>query len=886
MRRLTILLIPFVLFACQPKEAEVTEAQKAALAEAEVVKAEELQEDSKDVEVAKEGLKDELPMVCPPSTVLKDGQCLCNGAPLKLSDARSWLCVGEPGQFSDCPGDTWFCATVGGCKHGDAVCGFGGKLENGICSCWGADKAPDEVMLGDYRCQNDYWICDKKGGCGDAETACAYGETCFSPVAHCFGVELREDLAKYRCEDKLWTCRHSDGCRCGGELVPFGTHCRDSEAYCDIVRKPNKGNYKCVGACVPQLTASVYHWICQDFEGCPCGEGICGFGATCTDGECFCGEDDAPEAMAQYRCYSERALGVSHSEIESLGYWICNREAGCRCGDKLCTMGESCNDDGKCEMRDPDRPTYYEDFVYENEQWTCNITEGCRCGDTLCASDRACIEGQCTCRSDQDCVQSVCNNGRCDKAQTDMANAPKHPGYALENEAWICRNYRACVCGGDLCSDGAECREGKCFCGTDDSRSLANPATYNCKDEQWICEHIFGCICGSSFAPSGSICRDGQVYCGDTLVENGRGYHCHEVSGKTVLKCGASEQGGSCACGEHRCPPETICKDGQCYCDDNETPHLADANGYRYACRSNDFYCNQDACKCGDSDCGRGGRCKNDRCVCGPDDKTAPKDAASYACTESIYDYECDQDFEAAWRCKDEAGCACDDKRCGQNGICDADKNCRCGKSPAPTMNPEKYFCNYDSLWACNDKEGCAFSGGTCPYRHHLNRNKCITPPYLAEAALDAKRENERPEFCQGNKRPLTGDYECVDHAYGLGAAERVGWTCREDEGCTCGDDKNVDICRSSCVKTDDDGNCLTYTWYGQYLPICDGPRAVGSDNTNVDSCNDEGILRKPSSPGYSCHKGAWICTDALCTCRLAPCPKGHYCIGDSHCTL
>ncbi len=179
------------------------------------------------------------------------------------------------------------------CKCGNIGCGRGSRCDGGACVC-GNERSDVSTDL--YRCEGGLLKCIGTGGfdaCECGAVSCSVGANCIDrKTCACDGKtqtdEVRNAPEKWRCSDGQWRCasgsrNNAQGCGCADAAYAcgWGATCENGRCMCgNAVFEGDPATYECDAGRV----------VCGVSEGCPCGNSRCGYGATCRDGACFCGD--------------------------------------------------------------------------------------------------------------------------------------------------------------------------------------------------------------------------------------------------------------------------------------------------------------------------------------------------------------------------------------------------------------------------------------------------------------------------------------------------------------------------------------------------------------------------------------------------------------------
>ena len=565
---------------------------------------------------------------------------------------------------------------------------------------------------------------------------------------------------------------------------------------------------------------------------CPCGDGFCPQYAYCDGGECYCGDSNIGTKHGEFYC--EIRIGSTQTEwsIDYTHTIECRNPKGCdtadgkhhKNGDVLCTDLEL---DDFCEYAND-----YGDYAI------CDMhLKNCR---QLAKADKIAANPQ---KTDAEKANPT------DSGETDNPEAKESPEVKQTPEVEICRKgfmydemLQRCVYvingfahdknGKTLSSLAAEYSNAVFYQG---GTAMADP---NAPQRM---PYIRRCVEGDV--------QDDVCHCGDKNIDDLVTHDCAVVDGKGYEICALST---GCACGDVICPNTTACVDGQCV--DPITHQPMGPSLPAPACKDGAH------CACGTKTCSEGDFCYHDQCrehfyaslrdgkrrvfnldevfsyLLDDDNSTAEKifnysdylyldtEASEgyviYATPECKYDYrdnECGSDefcivtggpsgdecLRAEWgdpdiRCDLPGGCACGDSICAWGGICNDGK------------------CKYDYF-----------------YREH----------WFGRGTVDANGNGVCAETLLS---PQWGaDYEKSYLCTGL------GWMCRDNEGCTCGDTKcalgsvciHPGVCFDGvepCEKDlDDKGQCCN--------GVIDGQGECCASGVLVDShsCCESGVVGK-----------------------------------------
>lgn len=179
------------------------------------------------------------------------------------------------------------------CRCGNIGCGRGSRCNGGACVC-GNERSDVSTDL--YRCENGMLKCIGTGGfdaCECGAVSCSVGANCIDrKTCACGGKpqtkEVRNAPDQWRCADGQWRCasgsrNNARGCGCADapNACGWGATCENDRCMCgNAAFEGDPATYECDNGRV----------VCGVSEGCPCGEARCGYGAACRSGACFCGD--------------------------------------------------------------------------------------------------------------------------------------------------------------------------------------------------------------------------------------------------------------------------------------------------------------------------------------------------------------------------------------------------------------------------------------------------------------------------------------------------------------------------------------------------------------------------------------------------------------------
>ena len=268
--------------------------------------------------------------------------------------------------------------------------------------------------------------------------------------------------------------------------------------------KPKKGGSAeaAVPAEVPPPAPTGESVVCEEAEGCDCGETKCPMNATCTDGVCKCGNTLVESYYTGYACF-EIARGVY-----DLG---CTESEGCPCGKIKVYSNMGCSGSfGTCAgspvpgrglscRHKPYKNKFYSLGCFKDECDCFGETihkdevcppldcengfkptpQGCTCDGMKYVPDYACVPGKeqrlvsfcfapdgCQCGEDGHCPQeTVCRKGKCVDRYT-LHELPE--GFEIEYGLPTCRNEETCICSNKkgktkTCKVGQVCLNNYCY---------------------------------------------------------------------------------------------------------------------------------------------------------------------------------------------------------------------------------------------------------------------------------------------------------------------------------------------------------------------------------------------------------------------------------------
>ena len=390
------------------------------------------------------------------------GICMCgDNGPCpsnEICDGTDCLCGTNPtcADGLTCNGTKCICTENGDCGDGE-VCDIAGDCVPDPCDpnpCEGEETCNDGVCYcgagpscGNLTCSAALCICLANSDCGEGEKC--EGNFCVPDL--CFNVECPGDEF----------CNSEGNCSCGtGPPCPGSLTCVSTACVCIDNEDCGEG-YLCnnIGACEedqcygvscpgetcvegtcmcgagPSCTAPLTclnqdKCACSTNEDCgpgslcneafdcvpdPCFDNSCLENETCTDGDCFCGEN--PGCGAPFTCNGTECK--CSNDIDCGDGFYCDANFDCAldfCFDSPCNVGETCDRElGSCFCGDP------------VADMRCNIGERCDsgfcfCGSlTRCTGSQICIDFQCRCTIDSDCPlpNQICDNplgGDCETA--------------------------------------------------------------------------------------------------------------------------------------------------------------------------------------------------------------------------------------------------------------------------------------------------------------------------------------------------------------------------------------------------------------------------------------------------------------------------------------
>ena len=307
----------------------------------------------------------------------------------------------------------------------------------------------------------------------------------------------------------------SDDVKAGSDDVKGG---ENSEGGSGELRKPEAG------------AGAVAGTVCEEAEGCACGETTCPMNAVCTDGVCKCGDTLVESYYTGYICM-EIAKGVY-----DLG---CTESDGCPCGKVKVYANMGCSGKwGTCAgipvsgrglscRHKPHNGMMYSLGCFKDE---------CTCFGTTIHKDDICDPP--TCSNGFELTPQGCScNGLIDNG----TNSYKCVTGKEDKKISVCLKSDGCDCGEEqFCPIGSVCYHKKCV----DRATLKALPEEGYKIERGLpqCDSD-ECVCHKTKCKSGAFCLNGVCY-GDPYFRkiDGKVYYYHLFTKDPVADAGAKEK--------------------------------------------------------------------------------------------------------------------------------------------------------------------------------------------------------------------------------------------------------------------------------------------------------------------------------------------------------
>ena len=267
-------------------------------------------------------------------------------------------------------------------------------------------------------------------------------------------------------------------------------------------------NYVCDVFCTDGKCNHIARGLRCDQASCTCGSTNCMKGEICKDGQCLC--DDAPSLGADYTCKQRHPESPKQKHLSPKRDLVCQNPNGCKCGNTTCPANARC-DDNTCYCDQTFIPDNQSDFACTPAPTekqpnalalTCNagkcdcfgkkISKGETCHSPYCGRNFVLTDKGCTCNGElTDTSQYMCAT----------AKEAKHVRY--------CVNEKGCKCDQKTCPYMTVCQKGECV----DRISLKPiPAGYDISNGLPLCTSETGCACGKTTCENGKHCLNGTCY--------------------------------------------------------------------------------------------------------------------------------------------------------------------------------------------------------------------------------------------------------------------------------------------------------------------------------------------------------------------------------------
>ena len=724
----------------------------------------------------------------------------------------------------DCGEEKCMIQGTGTCREGKCYCGetWQGKDSSGY-TC---GKLDEYFSLDDESCKQypelcqkykDYvnktfYTCTSEKGCACGEHKCIQNSICMKDKCFCGDTEISDfkDLDKYICQpDNViindMICNDGNGCLCGEHKIVKGAVCRDNKQYCHNVLYDWLDEKQ-----VSQYICDEFHpmIICENENGCQCGSTICVEGAACMNNQCVCGDnaDIDPKLrphILQYICKD--------------GKYTCKLGNGCQCGEDLCIQGVTCNADGCLCSNKVARYEKYPDFICDYDLdyhpegvFRCEKEDGCKF-DTSPDNPK---EDEIT--SDEIARADDVDNNSVDDSKTDVDNPEE------EKTDYI----KACD-EGDSCDAEGECYYRENYNYTYYTKTLyynhqrigiegeEHKSCTDCDEFSYETEDVVG---SCAYLHTAFTCKKygGCHYQNKLFKYDDIWDKDYDPEFNDVL-C-QSEEG--CDCGSKRCNKGSYCHNGQCLCNNQPIEP-------GFICENNKPVCNSPNCKCGGEPLRENFKCFNDKQLC-----------------------------------RDKSGCLCGNTYIAYNNICDHNidicalgglsyhSGCKCGEQ----ILTDAYYCNENQQMVCN-KKNCACGESTCHKGDFCQDGKCLCGATNNNGCLcgtDILKNNEqyvcmddnlvcRPDIVHDGDHypPNPKTCSCGDKQIAFGAI------CKHDQECTDCPHKHIAIIDADGYynKTcDKDGKSINLSY--QYVAACYYTKNTDSDDYHsmYYKCDDENI--------------------------------------------
>ncbi len=379
-------------------------------------------------------------------------------------------------------------------------------------------------------------------------------------------------------------------------------------------------------------------WVCDDPNGCSCGEGKCPQTGICHQEKCTY---NGHEIWEGYLC-SEKGC-------------VCQNES-CQCGENSCSKNMMC-DGSQCTCNGFLKPSGGGYECTLESGWRCRNEEGCQCGEEPCSYSSSCEGDVCLCDGHP-------KPGRNFVCQTDL--------WKCEAEECSCfgvSTHRGGVCDTRICKGHETSRNNECYCGL--SKAISNYACERAAGRyENVCENVAGCPCANTTCPYQTVCREGGTCHDRTTLAPLLPANRYELN-SGIAKC---TQDGGCACGTGKgwCAKDKYCIAGK-------------AEPYPFNKHYRNKLVHFDFSRIEGRDEEETVELKNtalnmiyDETSIPCNGYTMPSDISHYLCSYESFKNENNDMFirPIGWLCDSEKGCPCGDTRCRMGAECRSNQVC------------------------------------------------------------------------------------------------------------------------------------------------------------------------------------------------------------------
>ena len=651
----------------------------------------------------------------------------------------------------------------------------------------------------EHTCTNKGWVCASPDGCGECLTTDCHYSGCkivsCSPGEKCAGNDCRFvngaienvflckdgncECGKNRC-GKNQICAYGD-CYLAGkkrngfadcEFEVYSNFCGSSDTPEQIIR------YICPKRCLSEIPpkeedgyshdtielgdcdrAHFDLWICENEEGCKCGNKICPERTACIDGRCALFTNDSFDDFTIYYDASTCAIDfldkltyqpkkADHYQIAELGdsndmsYWMCDDSNECICNGQKLPAGMICHGEINgteyiaCSPEKGDHkihraPKNITNYICRDNRWVC-ANDKCVCGGKPLPRNAYCKDDVIWCG--------------------DIEKPSDITGYGCNNDQWFCRAEK-CLCGSNEILNGMKCRHwnGKDYpCCGDSCLSTQTASEYECVNSEWVAKsEVDQRHCGNKLLPAGARCVGDwnenpddtisyieSAYCGEEQLLEWGDYKCEDNTWKCALK------DKLCMCNGKPLPPGARCIKNEAYCGSSSRSNWDDDG-----CLNNEWKDGANSDLCFGHKLKSGVQCP-------------PYDIHDMKFTDDITM----SDMES---CEHVRGCLCHDKLCPPSGICTAD-GCIDPLTDKPFESKDDYLVS-DKLRQCAKKDGCKCGDKSIEYRDYCYRDEQYIS--MISCVSDNKRTIGENNFatcaCEGGYGCETRDHNaCKPEPY------------------------------------------------------------------------------------------------------------------------